>query len=191
MKIRIYAAILLSVFLLSANAQSLYRASEFRPLVSDRRAYRVGDTLTVQIIETSSAQASADTSTGTTGSVTVGLTTPHGVVKSPGIQMMDQFDGKGTIQRSGKLLAQFTVVVESVDPGGLLNVRGDQIIDVNNERQEIRLEGKVRPVDINESNIVISTRIADAHISYIGDGILGEKQRPGILTRFLTWLRIL
>jgi flagellar L-ring protein precursor FlgH len=38
---------------------------------------------------------------------------------------------------------------------------------------------------------VLSTRLADARISYIGDGILSEKQHAGLITRFLTWLGLL
>jgi flagellar L-ring protein precursor FlgH len=49
----------------------------------------------------------------------------------------------------------------------------------------------VRPIDVTETNTILSSRIAEAKISYVGDGLLGEKQRPGILTRFLSWLRIL
>jgi flagellar L-ring protein precursor FlgH len=44
---------------------------------------------------------------------------------------------------------------------------------------------------VSESNTVLSSRIADAKISYIGDGIVGEKQRAGIVSRLLSWLGIL
>jgi flagellar L-ring protein precursor FlgH len=70
-------------------------------------------------------------------------------------------------------------------------VSGEQLIKVNDERQEIVLSGRVRPIDIAENNTVVSSRLADARISYVGDGVLGEKQRPGILTRILSWLRII
>jgi flagellar L-ring protein precursor FlgH len=49
----------------------------------------------------------------------------------------------------------------------------------------------VRPEDITDANAVLSSRIADAKITYVGDGILGEKQSPGILSRILSWLRLL
>jgi flagellar L-ring protein precursor FlgH len=111
--------------------------------------------------------------------------------KSAAVNLSDQFSGGGSIQRSGRLLAQVTAVVQAVYPNGLLHVKGEQIIELNSEKQEIRLEGNVRPIDITDGNTILSTRIADARISYIGDGVLGEKQRPGILTRFLTWLGIL
>jgi len=83
------------------------------------------------------------------------------------------------------------VRVVDVAPNGDLVVAGQQLIEVNEEKQEIKLEGRVRAVDVSESNTVLSTRLADAKIWYVGDGLLGEKQRPGILTRILSWLRIL
>jgi flagellar L-ring protein precursor FlgH len=62
---------------------------------------------------------------------------------------------------------------------------------VNDEKQEIKLVGKVRPIDILDNNTVPSNRLADARISYIGDGVLSEKQHPGLLTHILSWLGIL
>jgi flagellar L-ring protein precursor FlgH len=174
----------------SAAAESLYRPEQFQSLVSDRRAYRAGDVLTVQVFENSSATSSANTTTDKSGALNLALKTNQ-INKAAAVQLSDDFTGKGTTQRSGKLLAQFTVVVQSVDANGLLLIKGDQLIDVNNEKQEIKLEGKVRTVDISDTNTVLSTRIADARISYMGEGVLGEKQKPGILTRILTWLGIL
>lgn len=187
---RMPAAVFSMMFLVPAWADGLYQPGQFQSLTSDRRAYRPGDILTVQIVENSSAQTTADTKTEKNGAVNLALKTPS-IDKSAAVQLSDQFSGGGSIQRSGRLLAQVTAVVQSVYPNGLLHVKGEQTIEMNNEKQEIRLEGNVRPVDITDGNTVLSTRIADAKISYIGDGILGEKQRPGILTRFLTWLGIL
>jgi len=55
----------------------------------------------------------------------------------------------------------------------------------------IEIAGRVRPIDITEGNTVLSSRIADAQITYVGDGILAEKQKQGILTRILDWLGLL
>jgi flagellar L-ring protein precursor FlgH len=184
------AAILSTMFLVSAYADGLYQPGQFQALTSDRRAYRPGDLLTVQIVEAASVQATADTKTEKNGSVNLALKTPA-IDKASAVQLSDQFSGGGSIQRSGRLLAQVTAVVQAVYPNGLLHVKAEQTIEMNSEKQEIRLEGNVRPIDITDGNTVLSTRIADAKISYIGDGVLGEKQRPGILTRLLGWLGIL
>src|SRR5260221_10784821 len=164
-----------------ARAESLYREESFRPLTSDYRASRVGDVLTVQVFENSSAAASADTSTAKTGSVGATLHSPvpiknAGLDPKAGLDINEDFSGKGKIQRSGKLLAQLTVTVRAVAPNGDLIVAGTQLIEVNDEKQNIVLEGRVRPGDISESNTVVSSRLADARISYVGDGVLGEKQ---------------
>jgi flagellar L-ring protein precursor FlgH len=173
-----------------AAAQGLYREETFRSLTADHRAQRVGDALTVLVIENASASASADTSTDKSAGIALGVTGPS-TAKSASADLSEQFSGGGRIQRSGKLVAQLSVSVIEVLPNGDLRVAGEQRIEVNEETQHIRLEGRVRPVDITEANAVLSLRIADAKITYVGDGLLGEKQRPGILARILSWLRLL
>jgi len=174
------------------HAASLYQGEgSYRSLTSDNRAYRVGDMLTVLVVENSSASANANTTAEKSGGLTFGMkTSTRG--ESGSLQLGDTFGGKGQIQRSGRLLAQLSVIVRDVDAAsGTLSVAGEQQILVNDEKQEIKLSGKVRPIDILDNNTVLSTRLAEAHISYIGDGILSEKQHPGLLTRLLGWLGIL
>jgi flagellar L-ring protein precursor FlgH len=146
----------------------------------------------VLIVENASASASANTTTEKRGAVGVGIVAapiiPNRTING---EISDDFTGKGSINRSGRLLAQLSVTVKALAPNGDLIVAGQQLIEVNNEKQNIVLEGRVRPGDVSESNTVLSSRIADAKITYVGDGILGEKQRPGILTRLLSWLGIL
>jgi flagellar L-ring protein precursor FlgH len=173
-----------------AGAQSLYDEASFQSLTADRRAYRPGDVLTVLVFENSSATTSADTTTEKHGSVGAALTTPNHD-KRANIELTEDFTGKGRIQRSGRLLATLSVSVQDVAPNGDLFIAGAQVIEVNGEKQHIQIAGRVRPVDVSESNTVASSRVADARITYVGDGLLGEKQRAGILTRFLSWLRIL
>jgi flagellar L-ring protein precursor FlgH len=120
----------------------------------------------------------------------MGVTGPS-TAKSASADLSERFDGGGRIQRSGKLVAQLSVSVLEVMPNGDLVVAGEQRIEVNSETQHIRLSGRVRPEDITDANAVLSSRIADAKITYVGDGILGEKQSPGILSRILSWLRLL
>jgi flagellar L-ring protein precursor FlgH len=67
-------------------------------------------------------------------------------------------------------------------------VTGEQLVEINDETQRIRLEGRVRPQDITENNSVLSSRLSDAKISYVGDGVLAERQKPGWLARLLIWL---
>ena len=172
-----------------AQAEGLFKEGGYQALVADYRAYRTGDSLTVLIVENASAAASADTTTAKSGGLGFAYKTQDDT-KSVDLDLRENSAGKGKIQRTGKLLAQITVTVQAVEGNGELVVKGEQVLEFNKEKQHIRLEGRIRPRDISQNNTVLSTRLADARISYVGDGILGEKQSPGILTRILSlgWL---
>jgi flagellar L-ring protein precursor FlgH len=183
----------------SAWCDSLVERETYRSLVADQRAVRPGDNLTVLITENAVASTTATTATNKEGSVTGAASyartkdnaTPYGRSLSGSIDLTEDFKGGGRIERTGKLLARITVVVEAVEPNGMLVVHGEQDIFVNEERQRIAVVGRVRPQDIGTDNTVLSTRLAQAKIEMSGQGLLAEKQKPGVLTRFLSWLRIL
>jgi flagellar L-ring protein precursor FlgH len=67
-------------------------------------------------------------------------------------------------------------------------IQGKQHIALNNESQVITVEGRVRPQDIDTNNAVLSTRIADAKIEFIGHGLLSSRQQPGVISRIFNWL---
>jgi len=174
----------------AAGADSLYDEQRFRPLVGDPRAIRVGDNITVVVTEFASMTTSARTATDKDGTV-AGVARGTNDTKQGSINLSEDFNGGGRIERSGKLTAQLTVVVQAIEANGDLRVKGEQEIEVNNEKQTLYVEGRLRPQDIQANNTVLSSRLSDARIRYTGDGLLAEKQRPGILTRFLSWLRLL
>ena len=181
------AVFLGSMVNVSAFADDLYRADQYRALTADQKAYRAGDNLTILVVENASATTSAGTSSER--STNFNLTAKSKNSNTPlDLSVGDDAQGKGKIERSGKLLAQITVVVTKLEPSGLLNVEGEQAISFNNETQQIKIQGKIRPSDISENNTVLSTRLSDAKISYIGKGILGDRQKPGLITRALNWL---
>jgi len=175
----------------SAAAADLYQEATYRSIVADVKAHRLGDSLTVLVMETSSAASTADTNAKRATDVSihalsdVGRFTRKGEM---GANVNNDFSGVARTQRAGKLLAQITVTVVGVEPNGDLRIAGEQLLEVNDEKQMISLEGKVRPEDVSENNSVVSNRIADAKIHYVGDGVLADGQKPGLITRVLTWL---
>ncbi|WP_255420646.1 flagellar basal body L-ring protein FlgH [Paucibacter sp. KBW04] len=156
---------------------SLYSESSYQALTSDRRGHKVGDLVTVIIFENASASSTADTGANRDSNVGLSISTPT-FNKSAGVGANSDFSGGGRTQRAGKVLGQLTVFVREVLANGDLFVSGEQSLEVNGERQVIKLEGHVRPKDITELNTVLSTRVADAKISFSGDGVLGDRQRP-------------
>jgi len=174
------------------DGPSLYREGAFRSLTADRKAHAVGDLITVMVYEDASASTSADTSTGRDADVgvTVQLPLPHTSpfhgTHSASAGTNNSFAGTGQTERNGRVVAQLTVPVVGVSPNGDLEIAGTQQLEINNEKQTIHIEGRVRPVDVNQANMVPSTRVADAKLSIVGDGTVNDQQKPGWWHRLLT-----
>ena len=98
-----------------------------------------------------------------------------------------QIDGGGRTSRAGKLVTQLSVTVTELLPNGDLRVSGEQSLVINQERQQIRVTGQVRPQDITDGNVVLSSRIADATIDYDGAGALTDSQRVPWWQRVRSW----
>jgi flagellar L-ring protein precursor FlgH len=174
----------------AAHAINLYQDDAYRPLTGDRRGQRVGDVITVQVIENSSAAASAGTQTEKSNDGAIKQTTPNRQ-RGYSLGLSENFDGNGKISRTGRLLAQLSVTVVAVEPNGDLRIKGDQNLEINGEKQAISLEGRVRPIDVSETNTVVSSRISEAKITYIGDGVLAESQHKGWLSKVLSFLGLI
>lgn len=173
----------------AANAESLYQEGTFRPLTADNKAFRVGDSLTIQVFENSSATSSANTGTRRANDISGSVThTGNRVVGQLGIGVTGDFDGGGRTQRANRLLATLTVTVQEVLPNNELRVAGEQLLTVNEELQKVNLEGRVRPQDISDGNVVLSTRLADARITYVGEGDVSERTRRSVWRRVFDWL---
>lgn len=168
-----------------ATATSLYQPSSYKALTSDLRARQVGDLITVMVYESASASSTANTSAGRDAGVALDVQ-GTGKSYSAGINASNQTDGRGRTQREGKVLAQITVTIRAISANGDLLIAGEQLLEINNEKQQIAVEGQIRPQDVSDTNVVLSTRIANAKISYSGQGDLADKQRPAWWQRFLT-----
>lgn len=165
---------------------SLYQPATFQALTADHKARKAGDLITVMIFENSSASSTANTTTGRDAKVGIDLV-GTGKQANASVGANNQLDGRGRTQRQGQVLAQITVSVKNVLENGDLLIGGEQLLEVNNEKQQIKLQGRVRAVDISDSNTVVSTRVADAKISYVGEGDLADRQKPSWWQRALTW----
>lgn len=171
----------------SATADKLFKESNYKSLTADKKAGRVGDILTVQVFENSSASTSSDTGTRRKNNVSAELQRDGGSLKQVGVGVNGEFDGGGKTQRANRLLATISVTVKAVNDNGDLIVSGQQVLTVNDESQRVNVEGRVRAVDISDTNTVLSTRLADAKITYVGEGELTERQRRGFWRKVLDW----
>ncbi len=190
------------------TAEGSLWGQEARMLYTDAKARRVGDTVTIDIVEISSSKMDATTSTGRTSSVDVGVDHALGYMRaleasnkllgkdSDGNQTTklfkaatsNSFKGQGTSDRSGSITASIGARVVEVLSNGNLLLYGRRQMKVNSEVQYIVASGVVRPEDIDSDNRVQSTYLADARIEMLGKGVIADKQRPGWGTRVLDFV---
>jgi flagellar L-ring protein FlgH len=176
----------------STSNGSIYQAGHDIALFENSVARRVGDTLTVKLSERTNASKSSSTSTKKSTSATLpGPTvagrpvTVNGVeVLSMGIDNEAEFDGEGGSSQSNRLEGDISVTVAERLPNGNLLVRGQKWIAINQGQEYVRIQGIVRPIDIDPDNSISSLKVADARISYGAKGALADANKPGLLARF-------
>ena len=162
-------------------------------------ARRVGDTLTIRLNERTNASKSSST---TTSKSTIGRHARADDRRPPGdgataskcwrraSTTTPSSTARATARQSNRLEGDITVTVAQRLPNGNLLVRGQKWIAINQGKEYVRIQGIVRPIDIDPDNSISSLKVADAMISYGGKGALADANSPGLLARFfnLPWL---
>lgn len=167
---------------------SIYQASRSVNPFGDKVALNIGDILTVRLEEKTSSSKKANTKISKDSETNFNEGTILGTAMSmknlsllTNPSMERQFDGKAGSDQSNSLAGSITVTVVEVLPNGVLNVRGEKWLSLNQGDEYVRLTGLVRPEDINPDNSVSSTKIANARIAYGGTGEFDQSNRMGWL----------
>lgn len=186
--------VMVGVAVSSVGARSLWPGAddgkpERRNLISDSKAQKVGDVLTIVISERTETTVQAKTSNGQDAST--GVEAGKGLlsfIPFLGLGAKDSYQSQGQQTYSGTFTTRVAATIKEIMPNGLLQIEGTRTVDVNGEKQELVLSGVVRPFDIKADNTISSEQIADAQIEYRGAGPIGQKAKPGLLTRLLDFL---
>jgi flagellar L-ring protein FlgH len=181
-----------TVVVLLIAACSAMQAQDFRntvnrSLFSDQKAGRMGDAVTILVLESLSATNNAKTSASKKSNLSLALTTPSNSTGGS-LGTGNEFKGEGATEANGTVQAKLSATVDSVLPNGNLIIRGHRRIALNGEEQVITISGVVRPSDIQADNSVFSFNISDADIVLEGSGIVAHAQGPGWVTKLLHWL---
>ena len=169
---------------------AIYQAGYDVRLYEDRTARRVGDIVTITLDEETNASKDANTQLGRQYSYA--LPTPtlmgkplvyNGTPVSFDVNSDQDFKGGGSSSQSNALSGVITATVVRVKPNGNLVLQGQKKLTLNRGDEYVTLTGEVRPYDIGPDNTVPSTRVANARISYTGDGALADSSRAGWLSR--------
>lgn len=185
------AALKASLMILSAL--QLSNAAQMVNLFSDHRAMRIDDIVTILIDEQAKAGSESGTTTSKENSMGIQGSGGSGALKLipkfnlSGGNKVD-YDGKGGTSRTGSLTATISARVIKVLDNGNLVIEGSKMVEINEEKEVIKLTGIVRPQDVRKDNVVFSSNIADAQITYAGKGVANDGQRPGAFARFFNWI---
>jgi len=176
-----------------ATPGSLFANGSYTSLFDDAVARRVGDVLTVMLNESTSSTKSANTSIAKDSKATLAEPSILGrLVQGRGntggdlvnIDGSNNFSGSADSDQKNSLQGSISVTIAEVLPNGSFIVKGEKWMKLNQGDEYLRISGMVRPVDINASNEVDSTRLANARITYGGKGTIADSNKPGWLSRF-------
>lgn len=175
-----------------APTGGIFKTSGGGLFASDIRAREVGDILTVALNETFSATKAQSAASAKSDAFDVDL--PVGIPNlftggfDKGADPLKAgtartFSGSGSAAQSNTLTGLLTVTVTRVFDNGNMEIAGQKKLTLNNGDEYVRLTGLIRQQDISASNTVLSNRIADAEIIYVGAGEIADSSRQGWLSR--------
>ena len=172
---------------------SLYQDSYGLSLFGDRKAHFVGDIITITLSENTVSKKSSNVNVKKEDSLNFnsGAGTLLGMDPSASkvnlatnLAQNRKFGGNSGADQSNSLQGNITVTVAEIMPNGNLVVRGEKWMTLNSGDEFIRISGIVRPDDVAPDNTILSTRLANAKISYSGTGSLADSQKMGWLAKF-------
>jgi flagellar L-ring protein FlgH len=189
------AAALLALVPATALADTLYQAppppaAPGHPLsmMDDHRAQQVGDLVYVQFdIANTNSEVNNYTSSKS-ASMSGGNGT--GIFNLPLVRLNNSVSGQsasGTAQTatgSNSFTATMMATVTSVLPSGALEISGDQSMTVNGQLQTLHITGTVRPMDIDNTDTVLASHVANVQATFKGN----DQKNKGLLARIISWL---
>lgn len=167
---------------------SIVNLTSRRDLYGNGRASQVGDIISITLSENTSASKNANTSVDKSSSTVLTAPTIFGNTLNRFNTNLtgptSAFDGEGQSDISNSLDGSISVTVHQVLPNGILIVRGEKWLNLNQGDEYIQISGMIRPQDISADNTVSSEKLADARISYSGTGQISDSNVMGWLSKF-------
>jgi len=173
---------------------AIYNAARYRPMFEDRRARQIGDLLTINIVEKTSANKAGTSSGNKSGSASFGL---PGVIQSKlganvAAEGSTKFSDGDNQSASNAFTGTIGVTVTEVLSNGNLIVAGEKQVAMAGEKQVamnkgtefIRFSGMVSPDTIQNGNVVSSTVVADARVEYRTSSQLDRAEMNSMMSRF-------
>lgn len=158
----------------------------------DQRASNIGDIITILIDVQDKAEMDNESERSRESSESAGLDNLLGYETHLDQVLPEAIDnkalvggsadssskGSGSIDREEKITLKMAALVTQLLPNGNMVLHGRQEIRVNFEKRILELDGVIRPQDINVDNTISYEKIAEARITYGGQGHMTDVQQP-------------
>ena len=157
------------------------------------KAAKVGDILTIVLSEQTNASKSAslDADKKTTLDLKNPILFGNSSISARGKRFLQnsasanrEIEGEGKLRQQNSITGKITVTVTEVLPNGYLIIKGEKLLTLNEGSEVVRISGIVRPTDVDANNQVLSAKIANAKITYQGNGAVSNSSKAGWLTKF-------
>ncbi len=177
-----------------ASVGAIYQGAAYRPLFENIRARVVGDLITVQIQENTTARQRSNSSVNREGKIDASIaslpfvTTPALPRARVGASSSNDSSSKGESGSDNVFTGTITATVVDVLPNGNLVVAGEKQVGVNQTVDSLRFSGVVDPRFIRPGNTIASTQVADVRVEFRGRGDIDRAMKVDWLQRFfLSW----
>ncbi|HUN28312.1 MAG TPA: flagellar basal body L-ring protein FlgH [Alphaproteobacteria bacterium] len=194
-RIALALAALLALAPVAAAADSLYQpapppAAPGHPLqlMNDHRAGQIGDLVYVQFDIADANSHTNDYSSNKQASLNGG--SGSGIFNLPLVRLNNSVSGQSTTTTAqtatgaDSFTATMMATVTGVMPSGALQISGDQGMTINGRAQTLHITGTVRPEDIDSTDTVLASRVANVQAAFKGD----DQKNKGLLARIMSWL---
>jgi flagellar L-ring protein precursor FlgH len=179
-----------------AGADSLYvaPAAPSAPghplsLSSDKKASQIGDLVNIVFNFNISSSSSISSQLAKNATIAIGQGTGNlaqAFLRFPtGISMNNAYQNTNVQSGANTFTASLMATVTDIMPSGALQIEGDQDFVINGQSQKLHVIGYVRTYDIDNTDSVVSTRVANVKGYFTGNY---QEPNVGLLRKVLNFL---
>jgi flagellar L-ring protein precursor FlgH len=177
---------------------SIFQNSTSKSFFETNKAKRVGDILIIIFDEKHVAKKETKTDDGRSTNLKLENPTIFGKVADattgaqPGwlkalnlsLSSSNALTAGGKSEQKDSLTGSLSVSVVEVLANGNLVIRGEKLLTLNQGDEYVQISGIIRSSDLGPDNKVASSKVANARITYSGQGLTHDSNKGGWATRF-------
>ncbi len=195
MKLTLFCTVMVMFCCFGSVFSQNYDKFKQHSIYTDFKAKAVGDIVTILVVESTTGsgqsdnKAADDATVKADGSVTGNLTKFLPILGATSKFSSDN-KAKSSSAQKDDLTGKLTAVVTRILPNGNLVLQGRRKLEVSGETYVLEVRGVARQKDISSDNILNSYNLANVQIKYKKDGFINKLGKPGLITRWTTWLML-